>query len=104
MDVIEQINKSDSQAITRITETGIYQLESPRFKAKYSFVIPNPFNTNGVLDTIKITDTCLFVVSAKNGIDQFGDSLFEMIFAHHLPTSIFVVQVKEFGLLKIKGN
>lgn len=50
-------------------------------------------NTNSVLDTLKITDTCLFIISAKNGIDTFGDSLFEMIYSYHLPTSLFIVQV-----------
>ncbi|CAF0812694.1 unnamed protein product [Brachionus calyciflorus] len=92
MDVIEQINKSEPESVNRISDTGIYTLESPRFKSKYNFIIPNPLNTNGILDALKITDTCIFIMSAKNGIDSFGDSLFEMIYSYHFPTSLFVAQ------------
>jgi selenocysteine-specific translation elongation factor len=55
--------------------------------------LPNPNNLNAVIDAIKISDTCLFVLSADNGIDEYGDYLFEMIYSFHLPTSIYTVQV-----------
>ena len=54
IDVINQLIQSDSQASYKITETGTYALESTRFKAKYNFLLPNPFNTNGLLDAIKV--------------------------------------------------
>ena len=88
---------------------------STRFKSKFNFLTPNPNNHNAILDAIKVnfewkridiffkrnpilfdkvTDTCIFVVSAKNGgIDASGNRLFDMIYSFHLPTSLFVVQV-----------
>lgn len=52
-------------------------------------------NTNAILDTLKVTDTCLFILSANNGMDSFGESLFEMIYSYHFPTSLFVAQVNK---------
>lgn len=43
------------------------------------------------MDTIKVADTCLFIMSRDNGIDEFGQSLFELIYAFHYPSSVFVV-------------
>lgn len=54
-------------------------------------------NTNAVLDTLKVTDTCLFILSAKNGMDSFGEALFEMIYSYHFPTSLFIAQVDSFS-------
>jgi hypothetical protein len=69
-------------------------LRSPRYKAKFNLLIPNPANINAVMDAIKITDTCLFVISKNgNGIDADGDALFQLIYSFNLPTSLFVVQV-----------
>ena len=65
---------------------------SHRFKAKYTFLIPNPHNENSIVDTIKVADTCLFILSRDNGIDEFGQSLFELIYTFHYPASVFVVR------------
>lgn len=93
LDVMEVLNRCDSQAVTKITETSFYSLESPRFKSKYNFVLPNPMNDNAVLDAMKISDTCLFVLSSQNkGIDPAGEKLFDTIYSFHLPSPIFVVQ------------
>lgn len=93
LDVMEVINRCDSQSVTKITDTAFYSLESVRFKSKYNFILPNPMNVNGILDAMKISDTCIFVLSSQGtGIDAAGHKLFDMIYSFHLPTSIFVVQ------------
>ena len=56
------------------------------------FLLPNPNNLNSVVDTIKASDTCLFVLSHENGMDKYGDYLFELIYSYHLPTAMFTVQ------------
>ncbi|RNA32223.1 pre-rRNA-processing TSR1 -like protein [Brachionus plicatilis] len=104
MDVIEQINNSEPESKKNLSETGIYTIESPRFKSKYNFIIPNPMNTNAVLDTLKVTDTCLFILSAKNGMDSFGEALFEMIYSYHFPTSLFIAQGIKNLPPKIQGS
>ncbi len=66
--------------------------------------MPNPLNPNAIIDAIKITDTCIFVLSINNsGIDAFVNELFNMIYSYNLPTSLFVVQVcKYFTKLYLK--
>lgn len=92
-DVIEQLVQCDPEAKSRMTETNTYCLDSSRFKAKYNFMIPNPMNHNAIIDAVKITDTCVFVISSQNEpIDSFGESLLDLIYSFHLPTSMFVVQ------------
>ena len=54
LDLINHLVKSDSQSTSRITDTGAYTLESMRFKSKYNFLMPNPFNINAVLDALKV--------------------------------------------------
>jgi pre-rRNA-processing protein TSR1 len=54
LDLVNQLIKSDSQAMSKITDTGAYALESTRFKSKYNFIMPNPFNINAVLDALKV--------------------------------------------------
>ena len=94
LDIIESLKNCDSQAIINISSTGIYTIESNRFKSRYNFIIPNPMNPNAIIDAMKITDTCLFVVSTdNNGIDEFGSKLFDMIYSFHLPSHMFVAQV-----------
>lgn len=93
LDIMEVLNKCDSQAVTKITETSFYSLESTRFKSKYNFILPNPLNHNAVIDAMKISDTCVFVMAGSNGgIDAAGQKLFDMIYSFHLPTALFVVQ------------
>lgn len=43
----------------------------PRFKQRFSFIVPPIDNELAILDTLKICDTALFLISAAGGID-FG--------------------------------
>lgn len=43
----------------------------PRFKQRFSFVTPQLDSELAILDTLKVCDTVLFLISAAGGID-FG--------------------------------
>ncbi len=63
-------------------------------------------NHNAVIDAMKISDTCIFVLSpTKNiGIDVAGNKLFDMIYSFHLPTALFVVQGLKTMPIKAQGH
>lgn len=54
----------------------------PRFKKRYSFVVPANDNELDVLDSLKVADTVLFLLSSINGtefiehiVDEWGNKL-----------------------------
>lgn len=48
----------------------------PRFKQKFSLVTPPLDNELAILDTLKVSDTVLFLISAAAGI-EFGSELID---------------------------
>lgn len=48
----------------------------PRFKQKFSLVIPPLDNELNILDTLKVSDTVVFLVSGAAGI-EFGAELID---------------------------
>lgn len=54
----------------------------PRFKQRFSFITPQIENQLAVLDSLKVSDTVLFLISAATGIedtkfliDDWGNSI-----------------------------
>ncbi|KAK5645758.1 hypothetical protein RI129_004222 [Pyrocoelia pectoralis] len=88
----------DDEMIIRKSVTGCTHLSIPRFKQKFSFVIPDMDNDLAILDTLKVCDTVLFVISAAVGydfgdeiIDKWGNRILLLSFAQGLPTPVVAV-------------
>lgn len=54
----------------------IFLFSIPRFKQRYSLVIPSLDNELAIMDTLKLSDTVLFLISAAAGI-EFGSELID---------------------------
>ncbi|ERL91831.1 hypothetical protein D910_09156 [Dendroctonus ponderosae] len=85
----------DEGAIIRKTSTGVTHICLPRFKKRFSFVVPANDNELDVIDTLKVADQVLFLLSAINGtefieqiVDQWGKKILKSGLAQGLPTPI----------------
>ncbi|CAG9771433.1 unnamed protein product [Ceutorhynchus assimilis] len=89
------LSQCGEDAIVRHTSTGITHICVPRFKKKFSLISPAKDNELDVLDTLKVADTVLFLLSAVYGaddiehmVDNFGKRILSSSFAQGLPTPV----------------
>lgn len=73
------------------TTKNEYFFSVPRFKQPFSFITPPLDNELGILDTLKICDTVVFLISAAAGIefgaeeiDEWGTKLLSTSYAQVL--------------------
>ncbi|KAI5740470.1 hypothetical protein M8J76_004157 [Diaphorina citri] len=86
-DVMEMIEKADSEAVITHSSEGHLHLSLPRFKQRFSFILLDTSNIFNVLDALKVADTVLFLMTPSEGIDPTGHVLMSAIVAQGLPTS-----------------
>jgi pre-rRNA-processing protein TSR1 len=72
---LECLTKCDSEAIINKSPTGVTHICTPRFKQKFSFIIPSSDNELAVLDALKVSDTVIFLLSTSGGVEE--DSLID---------------------------
>jgi pre-rRNA-processing protein TSR1 len=90
---LECLTKCDSEAIINKSPTGVTHIwyyikhkyveidvlysnfSTPRFKQKFSFIIPSSDNELAVLDALKVSDTVIFLLSTSGGVEE--DSLID---------------------------
>ena len=65
----------------------------PRFKQRFSFVIPDYGNLYGLLDIAKVADIVIFLVSPESGVDRYGEHCLSCLFTQGMPSSLIAVQV-----------
>ena len=63
--------------------------------------IPTKRHLMQILDAVKVADIVMFIVSAKEEVDAFGEKCMSLLKAQGMPAAASVIQVKFF---KIKGN
>ncbi|KAG5893678.1 hypothetical protein JTB14_021974 [Gonioctena quinquepunctata] len=92
------LSQCDDEATVSKTSEGVTHISIPRFKQRFEFVVPSIDDDFDVLDTLKIADTVLLLISAANGIeenecivDAWGTSLIATSFAQGLPTPTVIV-------------
>lgn len=92
------LTSSDEEAVVNKSPSGVVHISIPRFKQRFSFVIPPADNEFAILDTLKICDTVLFLTSAVAGtefgaeqVDKWGSKLLLSSFGQGLPTPIVAV-------------
>lgn len=90
--VISSLCSCDEENIVTYSKSGVTHISSKRFKQRFSFVCP-PIGHGlefGVLDTLKVVDTVMFITSAQDNlcIDDWGLGILSVAKAQGIPTSI----------------
>ncbi|XP_068905473.1 pre-rRNA-processing protein TSR1 homolog [Tenebrio molitor] len=94
---LECLTKCDSEAIINKSPTGVTHICTPRFKQKFSFIIPSSDNELAVLDALKVSDTVIFLLSTSGGveedslIDKWGQNILMSSFSQGLATPVVAV-------------
>ncbi|XP_045493306.1 pre-rRNA-processing protein TSR1 homolog [Colias croceus] len=77
-------------AIVTHADNGIVHIGLPNFKQRFSFICPEIENDFSLLDALKIADTVLFVCSALEPIDEWGEKALALAMAQGMPTPVVV--------------
>ncbi|VEN52810.1 unnamed protein product, partial [Callosobruchus maculatus] len=92
------LEQCDEEAIVNKSPLGITHISIPRFKQRFAFIAPPAGNDFGILDTLKIADTVVFLISAAKGleenedlIDRWGNNILLSSFAQGLPTPVVII-------------
>ncbi|XP_047520938.1 pre-rRNA-processing protein TSR1 homolog [Pieris napi] len=80
---------SEGAIVTQL-QSGIMHLGLPNFKQRFSFIAPEIENDFALLDALKIVDTVLFVCSALEPIDDWGEKALALAMAQGMPTPVVV--------------
>ncbi|CAD7004634.1 pre-rRNA-processing protein TSR1 homolog [Ceratitis capitata] len=104
------LENCDEEAVIQKTETGVTYINLPRFKQRFSFIIPPVGRGNDieVLDYLKACDTTLLLTSAAMGeddiFDRWGHRIFNMMSAQGIPTPIVALMDLESINPKKRGD
>ncbi|XP_066992121.2 pre-rRNA-processing protein TSR1 homolog [Anabrus simplex] len=87
---IELLKQCDSEAVISGSSEGNFHISLPRFKQRFSLVVPAVGDLYSVLDALKVADTVLFVVSAvsQSELDPAGEVLLTAAMAQGLPSTV----------------
>lgn len=91
---LSMIQCCDAEAVVTKTLSGVTHISIPRFKQRFSFIVPavGKGNELTVLDCLKVCDTTVLLVSAINGeddvFDRWSHKILNMAIAQGLPTPI----------------
>ncbi|CAH2015899.1 unnamed protein product [Acanthoscelides obtectus] len=95
MAILEQC---DEEAVVSKSPLGSTHISVPRFKQRFEFITPPAGDDFAVLDTLKIADTVVFLISAAKGleenedlVDRWGNNILLSSFAQGLPTPVVVI-------------
>lgn len=97
--VVTLLSECDETACVSTSPQGITHISLPRFKQRFSLLVPPIGNTFATLDAIKVSTTVLFLTSVvddnnsyrSNTIDTWGEEILESSILQGLPTSIVAV-------------
>ncbi|KAK7868139.1 hypothetical protein R5R35_003016 [Gryllus longicercus] len=92
-ETLKVLKEADSEAEIEESAEGYIHLSVPRFKQRFTFVVPGAGDLYSVLDTLKVADTVMFLLSAasRNGIDPEGEIILNACMSQGLPSPIFAV-------------
>lgn len=77
-----------------------------RLKQRFSFIIPEKGNTYSILDSLKVADTALFLISALSDpfVDDVSQGIMGAILAQGLPSAVVATSDLEKIPLKVCKN
>nr|CAD7395269.1 unnamed protein product [Timema cristinae] len=91
--ILEFIKQADNEAVITNSGEGNIHISVPRFKQRFTLVVPAPGDLFSSLDALKVADTVMFLVSASSGetIDDAGEKILTAIMAQGLPSTVVAV-------------
>lgn len=100
--VMEQLFSANEQIFEMNNGQAI--LVSQKFKQRISFIPCFERNLLYILDCLKVADKIIFVLSAEQEVDQFGELIMSCIKKQGVPDVILMVQYLEDQLLKKQAD
>ena len=76
--VVERLTLSMEDCQT-VKSNNVTHLAIPRFKQRMSIITPNVDSLQSVLDSCKVCDSVLFLVSPTEGSDDWGETLLSAV-------------------------
>ncbi|XP_011306293.1 pre-rRNA-processing protein TSR1 homolog [Fopius arisanus] len=98
--VVNNLTGADENAEVAESPQGLTHISIPRFKQRFSLIVPPVGNTFATLDAAKVSTTLLFVTSValescgnqkSEAIDSWGEEILEACLAQGLPTTIIAI-------------
>ncbi|XP_015110274.1 pre-rRNA-processing protein TSR1 homolog [Diachasma alloeum] len=98
--VISSLTGADETAEVAESPQGLTHISVPRFKQRFTLIVPPIGNTFATLDAAKVSTTILFVSSValdasgtqkSETIDSWGEEILEACLAQGLPTTIIAI-------------
>jgi len=91
MEIINVLKNADVKLTTALASEGYSHLWIEQFKQAFTFIRPDCSSVLGLLDTLKVVDTILFMISADGGFDRDVDLLMTCILAQGLPSTVVAI-------------
>lgn len=101
---LEVLKSCDEEATVTHSSLGHCHISLPRFKKRFSFVVPRPGDVYSILDAAKVADTVILLYSLEGGYDEVGDTIISALFAQGLPSPVHVVQGLETVAVKHRSE
>jgi pre-rRNA-processing protein TSR1 len=96
--IMEQLFTANEQKLEM--KNGQAILEAEKFKQRISFIPCFERNMLYILDCLKVADKIIFVLSAEEEVDEFGEMIMSCIKGQGVPDVILMVQHLEDQVLK----
>ncbi|KAG8233141.1 hypothetical protein J437_LFUL010371 [Ladona fulva] len=100
---VEGIRKAilEAEGVSNLSwsDEGLAHISVPRFKQRFSFMIPSAGDIFSILDALKSADTVILLVDGSgcsSPIDEDGEILLSCIFSQGLPTPVVVAAGLEY--------
>uniref|UniRef100_A0A2R5LJ62 Pre-rRNA-processing protein TSR1 homolog n=1 Tax=Ornithodoros turicata TaxID=34597 RepID=A0A2R5LJ62_9ACAR len=90
--LLDAVKSCDPEAIVTDSALGYCHISLPRFKKRFSFVVPKPGDLYSTLDAAKVADSVILLYSLPSGYDDVGNTTISALFAQGLPSPVHVVQ------------
>ncbi|XP_066248331.1 pre-rRNA-processing protein TSR1 homolog isoform X2 [Euwallacea similis] len=95
---ISILTQCDDEAVVRRTSAGVTHICVPRFRKRFSLIVPASDNELDVLDSLKVSDAVVFLLSSINAaeyieeiVDKWGNKLLMSCLAQGLPTPVVIL-------------
>lgn len=88
--VLKTLAACDKAATITTSSQGIMHISCPRFRQRFSFVVPPVNDLYAVLDSVKVSDTLMLLWPAEE-LGEAADLLLSSVLAQGLPAPVHIV-------------
>ncbi|XP_064112530.1 pre-rRNA-processing protein TSR1 homolog isoform X2 [Macrobrachium nipponense] len=93
--VLTALTTCDPTATVSVSPQGITHISFPRFKQRYSFIVPPVNDLYAILDSLKVSDTVMLIWPGDEELGDAGELLLSCILAQGLPSVVHVLSSLE---------